>query len=118
MLPDVHITCHEGLPLPPTCPETTSSLASLYLEQLREAVTRGDTVVTLTVFQWPQSSWPPLSGAYAVLRIAVDFLYNHSQIQHLELCCAGQDCYRSYQFQWNLWFAERKPEHMETVTDL
>ena len=26
------------------------------------------------------------------------------------LVCADEDVYRAYSFQWNMWFAERKPE--------
>ena len=31
----------------------------------------------------------------------------------VRLVCADKDVYRAYTFQWNMWFAERKPEHNE-----
>ena len=30
---------------------------------------------------------------------------------HVRLVCADEAVYKAYSFQWNMWFAERKPEH-------
>ena len=29
----------------------------------------------------------------------------------LTLACTDEAVYKAYSFQWNMWFAERKPEH-------
>ena len=107
MLPDVTLTCREAL-VPPPCPESLSALAEDCRAQLSLALRQGRERAVLPAFQWDRSPWTPLEGAYAVLRAAVDFLYDHPQLRHLEIQCAGAACLRCYQFQWNMWFAETK----------
>ena len=118
MLPDVTFTCREGL-VPPPCPESLSALAEECRAPLNLALCQGRNTAVLPVYQWPGSPWDPLRGAYTVLRAAVDFLYAHTELRHLEIQCAGRDCLRTYQFQWNMWFAETKGNNgSESVTDL
>ena len=118
MLPEISITCvEEPVPLPP-CPPDLPALAAGGLKPLQEALRRGEETAVLTVCQWPHSPWAPAAGAYTVLKAAVDFLYDHPALRRLELRCAGVDCWRSYRFQWNMWFAERKEDPVETVTNL
>ena len=52
---------------------------------------------------------PPAEGAaaYRFLRNSVDFLLDHPQIQRLELLCRAENR-AVYDFQWNMWFAERR----------
>ena len=116
MLPDVLFTCRDGL-VPPPCPPDLATLAQEYLSQLQDARQQGAESASLTVYQWSQSPWTPLAGAYAVLRAVVDFSYDHPSLRRLEVCCAGQQCLGTYRFQWNMWFAETKAP-AETVTDL
>ena len=118
MLPEISITCGETPAAFPPCPPDLSTLASGYLVQLQEVLHLGKESASLTVSQWPRSPWSPLAGSYAVLRAAADFLYSHPALRRLELCCAGEDCWRTYRFQWNMWFAERKEGAPETVTNL
>ena len=117
MLPDISIICCEA-PAPPACPPDLQTLAAGYLNQLHSALARGEDAAVLTVYCWPQSPWPAAAGAYAVLRAAADFSYDHPQLRRLEIRCAGEECQRIYRFQWNMWFAERKEEAAETVTNL
>ena len=54
-----------------------------------------------------------LSAAYRVLRAVMDYGYAHDRPARVCLVCADEAAYRAYSFQWNMWFAERKPEHEE-----
>ena len=54
-----------------------------------------------------------LSAAYRVLRAVMDYGYAHDRPARVRLVCADEAVYRAYSFQWNMWFAERKPEHEE-----
>ena len=107
MLPDVTITCREDL-TPPPCPPDLPALAAAALAPLREAVRLGRDAAVLTVCHWPQSPWTAMAGAYAVLKAAVDFCYAHPALRTLEVQCAGEECLRACQFQWNMWFAETR----------
>lgn len=50
------------------------------------------------------------ASAYAVLRTVMDHSYTHAQPALVRLVCADEAVYKSYRFQWNMWYAERKPE--------
>lgn len=52
-------------------------------------------------------------SAYAVLRTAMNYSYEHALPTHLRLVCADEAVYNAYCFQWNMWYAERKPTHEE-----
>ena len=52
-----------------------------------------------------------LKSAYRVLRVIMDYGYEHEHPVHVRLVCADEAVYKAYSFQWNMWFAERKPEH-------
>lgn len=54
-----------------------------------------------------------LNAAYRVLRAVMDYGYAHDWPARVRLVCADEAAYRAYSFQWNMWFAERKPEHEE-----
>ncbi len=54
-----------------------------------------------------------LNAAYRVLRAVMDYGYAHDRPARVRLVCADDTAYRAYSFQWNMWFAERKPEHEE-----
>ena len=110
MLPTVHFTCDKGLVPPSACPANLQALAEPYRRILEAAIHACEETVSLTVYHWPDSPWPLPSGAYTVLKTAVDFLYDHPGIRQLEVHCAGPDCYQAYRFQWNMWFAEHKGE--------
>ena len=53
------------------------------------------------------------ASAYAVLRTAMDYSYEHTLPVQLRLVCADETVYKAYRFQWNMWYAERKPTHEE-----
>lgn len=117
MLPNIRIIFREDAP-PSSCPEDLQALLAACRAQLAEAVQSRTESASLLVYPWPQSGGSLLSTAYAVLKLAADFLYDHPQIRQLDLYCAGEPCYRAYCLQWNMWFAERKEGAAETVTEL
>ena len=46
-----------------------------------------------------------------VLRAVMNYGYEHEHPARIRLVCADEAVYKAYSFQWNMWFAERKPEH-------
>ena len=52
-----------------------------------------------------------MNAAYRVLRAIMDYGYEHESPSRVRLICADETAYKAYSFQWNMWFAERKPEH-------
>lgn len=52
-----------------------------------------------------------MTRAYRVLRIVMDYGYEHAQPALVRLVCADEAVYRTYRFQWNMWYAAHKPEH-------
>lgn len=50
-------------------------------------------------------------AALRVLRTLMDYGYAHAQPERVVLICADEAVYKSYRFQWNMWFVERKPTH-------
>ena len=49
------------------------------------------------------------ANAYAVLRTVMDYGYAHGRPALVRLVCADEAAYKAYRFQWNMWYAERKP---------
>ena len=41
----------------------------------------------------------------------MDFLYDHTEVEHLTILCAGETVYRTYSLHWNIWYAPYKPHH-------
>lgn len=54
-----------------------------------------------------------MKSAYAVLRAVMDHGYAHDFPALVRLVCADEAVYKTYRFQWNMWYAERKPTEEE-----
>ena len=50
------------------------------------------------------------ASAYTVLHTVMEHSYTHAQPALVRFICADGAVYRAYRFQWNMWYAERKPE--------
>lgn len=50
------------------------------------------------------------ASAYSILRTVMEHSYEHSSPALVRLVCADETAYRAYRFQWNMWYAERKPK--------
>lgn len=48
--------------------------------------------------------------AYRVLRRIMDYSYEHPEIPQVMLVCTNEEVAAAYRFQWNMWYAERKPD--------
>ena len=110
MTPNITIILKDELPCPLIYLDSTQSLANWYHQQLQQAFEQGQRTIQLHCFTNLGGDWSPAAGAYAVLRMAADFLYQHPEIEELQLLCAGGDCYKAYCLQWNMWFAQSKPQ--------
>lgn len=110
MTPNITITQADQLPCPLIHLDSTQALADWYHHQLLDALRRGEKTICLHCFASLGGDWSPAAGAYAVLRMTADFLYDHPEMEAVQLLCAGEACYQAYRFQWNMWFAQSKPE--------
>lgn len=52
-----------------------------------------------------------MKSAYRVLRTVMEHGYDHPLPAAVRLVCADEAVYKAYRFQWNMWYAERKPDH-------
>lgn len=50
-------------------------------------------------------------SAYRVLRTVMEHGYEHPLPAHVRLVCTDDAVYKAYRFQWNMWYADRKPDH-------
>lgn len=48
--------------------------------------------------------------AYLVLRRIMDYSYEHPDMPSVTLVCANEEVAAAYRFQWNMWYAERRPD--------
>lgn len=96
-------------------PRLPESVSAMQVEILRgetsglpaaghAAALLGEDVGTLTL------SCTDASEAYTVLRTIMTHSYTHTLPSVVRLICADDTVYRAYRFQWNMWYAERKPE--------
>ena len=53
----------------------------------------------------------PAADGDSLTLACTDYGYEHERPAHVRLVCADEAVYKAYSFQWNMWFAERKPEH-------
>lgn len=72
-------------------------------ERAAELLPSGGETLTLAVSD--------AASAYAVLRTVMDHGYAHDLPRLVRLVCTDQAVYRACCFQWNMWYAERKPGH-------
>ena len=52
-------------------------------------------------------------AALQILRGVMEVVYAHPLLKRLTLVCGSQEELAVFQFQWNMWFAGKKPEHRE-----
>ena len=55
-------------------------------------------------------SCPDKDAAYRVLRSIMEYGYDHPQPHCVTLICANEEIASAYRFQWNMWYAEYKPD--------
>ena len=110
MIPTVTITAQPAqagscIPFP-----GKEELLDWHLQQLQADYARGLRQLSLSCRPLLRGESSPLRPAYLVLRGAMDFLYAHPDISRLTLLCGEEAWLQAMTFQWNMWYADRRPE--------
>lgn len=112
MTEKVTILRQDGLPMPMIYLASPEDLGQWYADGLLWALERGERALAMNCFDTgPAFGFPVSRAAEAVLRAVTNVLYDHPEAESLTVRCAGEACFRAYQFCWNFWYAEHKPEH-------
>ena len=85
-------------------------LASCYRSALTLAAERGCRSIAFPSISTGIFGYPVDKAAHVALRTIVEFCYEHPQPEEVRMVCFDERTYRAYRFDWNLWYAERKPE--------
>ena len=113
MTEKVTISRQDDLPMPLIYLHSAEDLADWYVGQLIWSLEQGRRRTAISCFSTEPMGFETGKAAYVVLKAVTDFLYDHPELQRLEIRCAGEEVYRAYCFHWNMWYAEHKPHHDE-----
>ena len=111
MTKKVSIRQVHDLPMPRITFPDAQALADWYVDQLDYSLKSGETSLTMSCFDTDFMGCNVKQAAYVVLRAVTDFLYDHPQVEHLEILCGDDKAMRGYTLNWNMWYAEFKPDH-------
>lgn len=100
----------QDLPMPRITFREPQELASWYVDQLDVSLRSGETSLSMSCFDTDLMGFPVQQAAYVVLRAVTDFLYDHPQVERLEILCGDDKAMRGYSLNWNMWYAESKPK--------
>lgn len=89
-------------------------LASSYRNSLRLAVESGCKTVAFPSISTGVFGYPVDKAAHVALKAIVDFGYEHpSALDKVVMVCFREEIRKVYQFDYNMWYAEHKPNHEE-----
>ena len=112
MTEKVILSRRDELPMPLIHFAAPEHLAEWYAGGLLHSLERGERRLAIACFDVEAIFGFDLAKtAQLVLRAVTDVLYDHPEAERLEILCAGEACWRTYSFCWNLWYAETKPDH-------
>ena len=112
MTEKVRFERRDHLPVPLIYLDSPELLANWYVGGLLWALEKGERALVISSFNSAAAMGIDLDqAAQAVLRAVVDVLYDHPEAESLTILCGDQLSYRTYCFYWNLWYAERRPDH-------
>ena len=112
MTEKVEFLRQDDLPVPLIYLASPEDLALWYAEGLRWALDHGERELSITCYNTQAAfGFDNARAAQAVLRAVTDVLYDHPEAERLTILCGDDESWRAYRFCWNLWYAERKPEH-------
>ena len=112
MTEKVRILQQDHLPMPLNYLASAEDLAAWYVSGLLWSLEKGERALVISCFNSAAAMGIDLDqAAQAVLRAVVDVLYDHPEAESLTILCGDQLSYRTYCFYWNLWYAERRPDH-------
>ena len=106
----VSIICDPSLPTPAVSFSSPDVLVQWTCKRLLAALSERGDEVSLPV-------WAGLAGgnlptcAFQILRAIMELVYAHPLLRKLTLVCGSEEELAAFRFQWNMWFAEKKPEH-------
>lgn len=114
MTEKVRLERRDDLPMPLIYLASPEDLALWYAGGLRRSLEHGEKNLAITCFDTQRAfGFDTARAAQAVLRAVTDVLYDHPEAESLTILCGDEESWRAYRFCWNLWYAERKPEHDE-----
>lgn len=112
MTEKVKILRRDHLPMPLIYLASPEDLALWYADGLRWSLDHGERSLSISCFDTQRAfGFDTLRAARAVLRAVTDVLYDHPEAESLTILCGDEESWRAYRFNWNLWYAEHKPEH-------
>ena len=118
MTEKVHLVRSDDLPMPLIYLAGPQDLADWYAQGLLHTLAQGQRALSIGCFDTQAAfGFPNSQAAQAVLRAVTDVLYDHPEAESLTILCGDEESWRAYRFCWNLWYAERKPEHGEDSFD-
>ena len=100
----------QSLPVPRIAFPQVQSLADWYIDQLALDYQNGQRTLTISCFPTEELGFPSSQAAYVVLRSVTQFLYDHEDVESLTILCGGPVAMRGYSLNWNMWYAEYKPD--------
>lgn len=112
MTEKVFIVCDPSLPTPAVSFSSPEPLVQWTCQRLLTALSQRGDEVMLPV-------WAGLAGGnlhactLQILRAIMEVVYAHPLLQKLTLVCTSEEELSAFRFQWNMWFAGKKPEHQE-----
>ena len=101
----------DHLPMPLIYLASPEDLAQWSVSQLAWDLEQGRRDLTLSCFDTAPLGFPVAKATPAVLKAVMDFLYDHTEVEHLTILCAGKRVFRTYSLHWNIWYAPYKPHH-------
>ena len=112
MTEKVHFQRRENLPVPLNFLASPEDLAEWYAGGLLWSLEHGERVLSISCFDTKTAYGFDMNrAAQAVLRAVTDFLYDHPEMERLDILCGDDASWRAYNFYWNMLYAEHKPEH-------
>ena len=115
----------EALPFPRIAFPHVQALADWYADQLTREYSEGKRALAVNCFATEDLGFSSNQAAYVVLRSLTQFLYSHEDVESLTILCGGpvaEDvesltilcggpvALRGYSLNWNMWYAEFKPD--------
>lgn len=89
-------------------------LAGCYRNSLRLAVENGCKTIAFPSISTGVFGYPVDKAAHVALKTIVDFGYEHpGALEKVVMVCFREEIRKTYQFDYNMWYAEEKPQHEE-----
>lgn len=114
MTEKVHFERRDNLPAPLIYLASPEDLAEWYAGGLLWSLEHRERELAIACFDTKTAFGFDLApAAQAVLRAVTNVLYDHPEAESLTILCGDGASWRSYQFWWNMLYAEHKPEHRD-----